>query len=370
MEKSTLYLIAVLALIAVAILYIESTKPQIPSASAQSNAQQNPAASGAGAASQQNPSDAFSPYPKAPELTGITGYINAPSNLTLASLRGKVVLMDFWTYSCINCIRAIPFVESWHEKYAKDGLVVIGVHTPEFDFEKNYSNVQAAVEKFGIKYPVVLDSDYATWGAYQNNYWPHDYLIDANGRVRFDHIGEGGYDETESEIVQLLTEARHSQVDMNSTKPSSTEPSFLQPLTPEIYLGNSFRRAPLGNVQPLFEGQALNATIPASLEQSVPYLEGSWINKKDAMELAGEKGAVELIYSAKNANIVAGSPKGSTLRVFLDGKPVSCDDSGADSCTVNMQRLYSLTNQPSYGTHRLRFEIEGSGFGLFTFTFG
>lgn len=140
------------------------------------------------------------PANAAPELRGIAGYINTPPNLTLASLRGKVVVVDFWTYSCINCIRTLPYLETWYEKYRDDGLVIIGVHTPEFDFEKDYSNVQKAVEKYGITYPVVQDNDYATWNAYGNRFWPHKYLVDANGVLRFDHIGEGGYEETESEV--------------------------------------------------------------------------------------------------------------------------------------------------------------------------
>ncbi|MEM2138268.1 MAG: redoxin domain-containing protein, partial [Candidatus Anstonellaceae archaeon] len=277
-------LVAVLAAIAIAIFYLESAKPKREVSSSQ------PASFG--------DENLFSPYPKAPELAGISGYINAPSNLTIASLRGKVVLVDFWTYTCINCIRTLPYLESWHEKYAKDGLVIIGVHTPEFDFEKKYENVLAAVEKYGIKYAVVQDNDYTTWRAYQNQYWPHKYLIDANGRVRFDHIGEGGYDETEAKIVELLAEAKQGQVALNSTKPSATAVNPYKIGTPEIYFGQNFRRAPLGNAQPLFVGQAFNATLPQhDLIPNLAYLEGEWINGDDGITLASEKGAVELVFT-------------------------------------------------------------------------
>ncbi len=355
-------LVVVLAAIIGTIFYIESGKPKRDSP-------QVTFPSG------QNNNDAFSPHPKAPELAGISGYINSPSNLTIASLRGKVVLIDFWTYTCINCIRTLPYVNSWHDKYAKEGLVIIGVHTPEFDFEKKYENVKAAVDKFGIKYPVVQDNSYSTWQAYQNSYWPRHYLIDANGRIRFDHIGEGGYDETEAQIVQLLTEAKNAPVQMNNTKPGAADFNPYGVGTSEIYFGHDFRRAPLGNVQPLYAGQIFNATIPqGSLTANTPYLEGEWINNADNVQLASATGAVELVFTAKNVNIVAGSANSTNLTIFVDGKRAEkqayCPDSLNGACSVGRQRLYSLLMLPDYGTHRLRMEAEGTGLQLFTFTFG
>ncbi|VVC02015.1 Thiol-disulfide oxidoreductase ResA [uncultured archaeon] len=337
-----------LLLIAAAILYLESAKPASPS----------PQAGG-----QQG---------SAPELAGIAGYINAPSNLTIASLRGKVVLVDFWAYSCINCIRTFPYLESWHEKYSGYGLVIIGVHSPEFGFEKDYGNVKAAVEKFGIKYPVVLDNSHSTWDAFHNQYWPHGYLIDAKGNIRFDHIGEGGYNETEQQIVQLLSEAKGQAVPMNSTAPNATGVDFGRIQTPEIYFGDSYRRAPLGNAPfSMAEGAEFNATIPAgSLEPNTPYLEGAWINGADAMQLAGGKGAVELAFTAKNVNMVAGSQNGTSVSVFLDGDKAACADLGSGACAIREQRLYSLVVLPGYGAHTLRIEANGSGLELYTFTFG
>lgn len=142
---------------------------------------------------------------RAPEFVGITGYINT-EELMLADLRGKVVLVDFWTYSCYNCVNTIPHVVGWHEKYADRGLVIVGIHTPEFAFEKDPDNVRAAVEKFGIRFPVLQDNDYQTWKAYENRYWPRFYLVDTEGYIRYSHIGEGNYSGTEAMIIELLKE--------------------------------------------------------------------------------------------------------------------------------------------------------------------
>ena len=330
-SRNLVLLIGALAIIAIAIIYLESLKP------AQPVAQQ----------------DANSKYPKAPELAGITGYINAPSNLTIASLQGRVVLIDFWT-------------NSWHEKYSRDGLVIIGVHTPEFEFEKDYANVQAAVEKFGIKYAVVLDNNRGTWNAYRNYYWPRKYLIDADGRIRYDHIGEGGYDETEERIVALLSEGKNRPLQLNATKAEATPVDFSKVKTPELYFGNSYRRAQLGNA-PLFlsDGQAFSASIPqGSLSGNTPYLEGEWIALQDS----------ELLFTAKNVNIVAGSINSTNLTIYIDGKRVEkqdyCPDAPLGTCKVDRERLYSIVTLPEYGTHRLRIEASGEGFELYTFTFG
>src|SRR3989338_3713978 len=353
-SRNLVLLIGALAIIAIAIIYLESLKP------AQPVAQQ----------------DANSKYPKAPELAGITGYINAPSNLTIASLQGRVVLIDFWTYSCINCIRTLPYLNSWHEKYSRDGLVIIGVHTPEFEFEKDYATVQAAVEKFGIKYAVVLDNNRGTWNAYRNYYWPRKYLIDADGRIRYDHIGEGGYDETEERIVALLSEGKNRPLQLNATKAEATPVDFSKVKTPELYFGNSYRRAQLGNA-PLFlsDGQAFSASIPqGSLSGNTPYLEGEWIALQDSVKLASRQGAVELLFTAKNVNIVAGSINSTNLKIYIDGKRVEkqdyCPDAPLGTCKVDRERLYSIVTLPEYGTHRLRIEASGEGFELYTFTFG
>jgi len=204
-----------------------------------------------------------SKFIKTPELTGISGYINTANNkpIKLSDYKGKVILLDFWTYSCINCIRTIPYLSSWYDRYSDQGFIIIGVHSPEFDFEKIPDNVKDAVNKFGIKYPVVLDSDHKTWAAYQNNYWPRHYLIDTQGYIRDDHIGEGGYNETEKTIQTLLAEKatldNKTSISFNMTKgtiPKSNSTTLknidlTKNTSPEIYLGYSLARSSLGNPQ-------------------------------------------------------------------------------------------------------------------------
>jgi thiol-disulfide isomerase/thioredoxin len=325
-----------------------------------------------------------SAFKKAPELAGISGYINTPP-ITLADLKGKVVIVDFWTYSCINCIRTIPYLNSWYEKYASDGLVIVGVHTPEFEFEKNTDNVKAAVQKFGIKYPVVQDNDMATWNAYQNQYWPHKYLIDANGYIRYDHIGEGGYADTEKVIQSLLAEralqlnGSQSAVNFNSTgvsNPSNAQSvNFEQIRTPELYFGYSHARQPLGNPEGFSPGQTVTYTIPsaADIQPDTIYLQGSWKNNPDNMELQGSTGRIVLDYSAKSVNIVAGGTGYGT--VSEDGSVVNNNSRGADvgadgKFTIDGQRLYNVVSNAGYGEHRLIIDVTGSGFQVYTFTFG
>ena len=147
-----------------------------------------------------------SQFKKAPEFTGVTGFVNTPAPIKLADLKGKVVLVHFWTYTCINCIHTIPYLNDWYQKYSNKGLVIVGVQTPEFSDEKNINNVKTAVSNFQIKYPVILDNNYVNWNAYGNNYWPRDYLVDNQGYIRYNHIGEGDYAQTEQMIESLLAE--------------------------------------------------------------------------------------------------------------------------------------------------------------------
>src|SRR5687768_7616968 len=173
---------------------------------------------------------------RAPELRGITGWINSEP-LTMAGLRGKAVLVDFWTYSCVNCVRTLPYVNAWHEGYKDKGLVIIGVHTPEFEFEHDRSNVEAAVARFGISYPVAIDNDYATWKAYKNRYWPAHYFIDVKGNIRYQHFGEGGYDHSEGVIRALLQEIGSPAQNVNAGAGVSTDVDLARIGTPETYLG-------------------------------------------------------------------------------------------------------------------------------------
>ena len=238
-------------------------------------------------------------FVKAPELTGINGYINTDNNqpIKLSDYKGKVVLLDFWTYTCINCIRTIPYLNTWYDRYSDQGLVIVGVHSPEFEFEKNPNNVKDAVNKFGIKYPVVLDSDHKTWSAYQNNYWPRDYLIDTQGYIRDDHIGEGGYNETEKTIQTLLAERavldNKTSISFNMSKGITSESksnslkniNLSKNISPEIYLGYSFAHSSLGNPQGFQPDKTvdydLNKSNTALTEPDTVYLDGTWKNNKD-----------------------------------------------------------------------------------------
>src|SRR6187200_1346479 len=329
-----------------------------------------------------------SQFIKAPEFAQVDGYINTYNNspLTLSSLKGKVVLVDFWTYSCINCIRTIPYINDWNQKYADKGLVIVGVHSPEFEFEKNYDNVKAAVQKFGIAYPVLLDSNHGTWNAYGNQYWPRDYLIDTQGYIRHDHIGEGDYNGTEKAIQSLLAErsALTGAKEISFiTKPTAIKPESLQSVdltqgtTPEIYLGYNYARAPLGNPESFKPDQTVSYSIPANtnFKPNIVYLRGDWRNNQDNMELQSDTGRIALTYYAKSVNIVA-SGKGLQGVISEDGlTPISTKSLGADlskdgKFVIDGQRLYNLAMHNKYDTHNLVIDVKGKGFQLYTFTFG
>ena len=318
---------------------------------------------------------------KAPELAGISGYINT-TPVTLADLKGKVVLIDFWTYSCINCIRTIPYLNAWYDKYAADGFVIVGVHTPEFDFEKDHANVQAAVEKFGIKYPVVQDNDRATWGAYQNQYWPRHYLIDSQGYIRYDHIGEGDYDGTEKVIQSLLAERAglmhiNVQIDQSISNPNGTQSvAFDHVQTPEIYLGYAYARQPLGNTEGFQPNQAPTYSLQdgSQTNANFVYLKGTWKNNPDNLELQGSTGRIVLTYTAKTVHIVAGGTQGAKVYVSQDGASMGAakgSDVGPDGyATIDGQRLYTVASNDGYSTRQLVLDVVGSGFKIYTFTFG
>jgi thiol-disulfide isomerase/thioredoxin len=330
-----------------------------------------------------------SQFIKAPEFAQIGGYINTPNNspLTLSSLRGKVVLVDFWTYSCINCIRTLPHINDWYQKYADKGLVIVGVHSPEFEFEKNYDNVKAAVQRLGITYPVLLDSAHGTWDAYGNQYWPRDYLIDADGYIRHDHIGEGGYDQTEKAIQSLLAEraALMGAKEISfSTKPTVIKPGSLQSVdltkgtTPEIYLGYDKARAPLGNPEGFKPDQTVSYSIPSNtnFKPDVVYLQGNWKNNPDNMELQSDAGRVVLTYYAKSVNMVAGGKGGGIVSndgggaLAASSKALGVDLSQDGSFRIDGQRLYNLSMHNDYNAHSIIIDVTGKGFQLYTFTFG
>jgi thiol-disulfide isomerase/thioredoxin len=316
----------------------------------------------------------------APELAKISGHINTEP-LTLAELRGKVVLVDFWTYSCINCIRTIPYLNAWHEKYSDQGLVIVGVHAPEFEFEKDIANVQAAVEKFGIKYPVVQDNDRGTWQAYENRYWPRKYLVDDEGFIRYDHIGEGAYAETEKVIQSLLSERAANSGQTVNIDGSISQPETAQGVefgkirTPELYFGHNFARAKLGNPEGFSPGQVVSYSIPENSEirPHTIYLSGDWKNNADSMVLQGPVGKIVLSYSAKSVNIVAGGQGELHIvenQVQLTGNGRGDDVSETGSLQIDGQRLYNIARHDDYGARTIEITAIGEGFQIYTFTFG
>lgn len=319
-------------------------------------------------------------YEQAKEITTPDGFINT-DGITVQELIGKqVILVDFWTYSCINCQRTTPYLNSWNEKYGDKGLTILGIHTPEFEFEKEYDNVARAVEKFGIKYPVILDNDYSTWRAYENRYWPHKYLIDIDGYIVYDHIGEGGYEETEDKIVELLNERNvrlgESQIvrDMNSVKDADTV-DFSRVNSPEMYFGSD-RLKNLGNTPGL---QCLPGVCVYEAVEEPPlntfFFDGTWRVSAESATLESSTGAIVLTFSANKVNFVAGADIPVSAQIYLDGKQISPGVSGdavADSkVVISDEDLYNLVNlKGDYGTHTLRIEFESPGVHAFTFTFG
>ncbi len=316
-------------------------------------------------------------YQKAPELAGIDGYINTNGQpVTLASLKGKVVLVDFWTYSCINCLRTVPYLNAWYQKYKDQGLVIVGVHTPEFAFEHVQSNVEAAVQRLGINYPVVLDNEYKTWNAFGNEYWPNEYLVDIDGYVVHNHAGEGEYDITEAAIQQALAE-RAARIGTTTALQSGTvevqQVDLNTVQSPETYFGSS-RNQYLGNGTQGVSG-VQQFVLPPTVHPNTLYLGGSW---SIAPEFAQNKTAatVEFEYSAHDINFVAsGGGKAITITILLDGKPVgsmagSDVDPKTSTAVIKEDRLYNLVHSTTPGIHTLQIQIQEAGLEAYTFTFG
>lgn len=317
-----------------------------------------------------------SQYPLVPDLVGISGYVNTTPEDLKAAMKDKVVLYDFWTYSCINCIRTFPYLKAWNEKYSDKGLLIIGVHSPEFEFEKDINNVKMAVAKYGLKYPTVLDNDHSTWNAFGNRYWPAEYLTDSLGHIRHTHFGEGAYDETEKVIQQLLDE-RSQRLGLNVNADQSLvnlkEHQFANQQTPELYFGYNFAtgRSFLGNSEGFKADETVNYSLPSNLQQDHFYLEGQWQNLPDSMKLVSQTGKIVLPYFAKDVHIVAANK--ADLQILLDGNPISSNYAGADVQNgivhVSENRLYNIVSSSTAGSHTLTI-VAQPGFQIYTFTFG
>ena len=314
-----------------------------------------------------------------PDLSGATLWINSPP-LTPESLRGKVVVVDFWTYSCINCLRSLPYIQAWYSKYKDSGLVVIGVHTPEFPFEKDEANVRQAVRQLGIVYPVAMDNDYRIWRAFHNKFWPAHYFIDATGRIRYHHFGEGGYDESEAWIRTLLEE-RNQPLPNSSTTIAATgaeAASNLQAVeSPETYIGYT-RAENFASPGGFNEDDPHVYRAPASLDLNAWALTGKWKDESQIATLLSPSGAIVYRFHARDLHLVLGpgsDGKPIRFRVTLDGKPPGADhgmDTDADGYgTVTESRLYQLIRQQG-AVHDRTFQIEflTPGVQAFAFTFG
>jgi thiol-disulfide isomerase/thioredoxin len=309
-------------------------------------------------------------YGKAPDFTGTQDWFNTPGgeSLSMSDLRGKVVLVDFWTYTCINCIRTLPYLEAWQQRYGSQGFTVIGVHSPEFPFEKDAGNVQAAIRQNHLTYPVAQDNDLATWDAWGNQYWPADYLVDAQGNVREAHFGEGNYAETERAIRTLLREAGHSKLGAGS-RAAAQAPSA-GTTTPETYLGAA--RA-MGWVTPVHPGDQDFGAAAGPLSVNQFAYAGHWgITDEDAT--AGQGGEIDTEFNARRVYLVLGSPdQARHVQVLLDGKPIPAKLAGDDvhngRVTVQSQRLYRLVDLPAVSQHRLSL-IFDPGITGYAFTFG
>jgi cytochrome c biogenesis protein CcdA/thiol-disulfide isomerase/thioredoxin len=315
-----------------------------------------------------------------PGFDGAVKWLNSPP-LTRAQLKGKVIVVDFWTYSCINCLRSIPYVEAWSEKYKNDGLVVVGVHTPEFAFEKDPANIAKAVTDLKITYPVAIDSDYAIWKAFNNQYWPAHYFIDAKGEIRYHHFGEGKYDESEEVIQQLLKEKNSS---LNATgfvqvNPSGSEvaPDFGNVASPETYVGYD-RAQNYASPEKIRQDKPQPYTAPARLTVNQWGLVGSWNVSGEHAQLATAPGKVIFRFHARDLHFVLGPGKNGQpvrFRIRIDGTPPG-EDHGVDTDAkgdgvVKEYRLYQLVRQKGKVEDRT-FEIEflDPGVQAFAFTFG
>jgi len=314
-----------------------------------------------------------------PSLNGATAWFNSPP-LTPQQLRGKVVLVDFWTYSCINCLRSLPYVEAWYRKYQDHGLVVVGVHSPEFAFEKDVGNVRRAVHDLGITYPVALDSGLVIWNAFSNEYWPADYLIDTEGRIRAHHFGEGDYPQTEHDIQTLLAGAGYTNVPTGAVNPnasgieSASDSRDVE--SPETYIGyarsDNFASGAVAHDEP----HVYSSPVAPSLNQWG--LMGDWIVGAQSAVLAKAPGRIAFRFHARDLHLVLGpSADGKPVRyrVTIDGHAPAAShgvdtDANGDG-TVTVQRLYQLVRQAGeVGDHTFEIEFLDPGVHAFSFTFG
>lgn len=318
---------------------------------------------------------------RAPEIGRL--WLNSPP-LSFRQLRGRVVLVDFWDYTCVNCIRTLPYVQAWHERYRDLGLTVIGVHTPEFTFAQYESNVERGIREFGLTYPVVVDSNREIWKAFANRYWPTKYLLDKDGYLRYGHFGEGGYVECEQVIQELLHE-----IDAKLQLPKVMDPlreedhpgAVCYRPSGELYLGHG--RGRIGNEGGFKEDQISDYQFSGPLQENYFYAAGRWASTVEYFE-AAEEGphTLRLRYEASAVNLVMASPRGSSVevRILQDGMPLPRNLGTKDVCfrtsgnggesylVVDSPRMYFLVDNHQFGEHELEL-ICSPGVAAFAFTF-
>ncbi len=304
---------------------------------------------------------------------------NSVPSLNLSDLKGKIVLVDFWTYSCLNCQRTLPFLKKWWESYKDYGLVIIGVHSPEFEFEKDPQNVQAALKKYEVTWPVVQDNDFQIWDAYTNHYWPAKYLVNQHGSIVYNHFGEGNYIETEIQIQSALKEAGFN-VPKNLVSAIDNQSGTLwKTQTPELYFGSS-----RGNILHLTPAQNLDAD-PDIIKPNVIYTTGEWTQHVEFLqhqrETADLADLIILSYKSKNVYLVMESIDNEPIKVYvtLDGISLSKERAGSDIqfdsenrafVEVKMATIYNLISAKDFGDHILRLSTKSDKLRLFSFTFG
>lgn len=311
----------------------------------------------------------------APELQGGGWIQHGP--VSLKSLRDKaVVLVDFWDYTCVNCIRTLPYVAGWHRRYHEKGLVIVGVHAPEFTFARDGSHVKEAILEFGLEYPIVLDNEYAIWRAYSNHYWPAKYLIDAKGRIRYYHFGEGGYAESELTIQAALREmnpALDLPPPMEPVRDSDRPGAVCYRVTPELYLG--YARGQFGNPEPVARDRASDYRDLGKHMEGLSYLSGRWRVEEECARSADADASITLRYTAKDVNLVMAPPDGGSAQVEVilepgqkPGEDVRNHD-GRGLVAVSRPRMYNLVANDSVVSGSIRLCAEQSGVATYAFTF-
>jgi thiol-disulfide isomerase/thioredoxin len=325
------------------------------------------------------------PGRRAPELTGGLTWLNS-TPVSLATLRGKVVLLNFFEYSCVNCIRTFPYLQEWQKRYASDGLVIVGVHTPQYGFSMDPQNVYAGIKQLGVTFPTVADSNSHIADAYGNRFWPHFFLIDKNGLIRFDHTGEGAYAEMELTIQKLLHEINPSHeypAPVLPVRDTDKPGAVCYPITAELYLGQT--RGKLGNTGSDVTNGAALFSLPEKLEEGQIYASGEWANRSEYLRHTRDtdepQDSLALRYHATEINVVMKPEDIYWLRVFVKqdgewlrkeiaGADIKFDEEGRSYVEARSPRMYNLIAQQPYGSYELRLIVQSRGLSVYSFSFG